>query len=140
MKARILIMIAGAMLTSSARAADCQKVIPVEAGQVVTCGGLLVPPAKATEAITCLRADLPACEAMAKSKAAQDAAKIYRLQAVLEAEQARSVRLSGLLDTPAPPAQTGSTWIKTATWTAGGVVIGVVLGILAATRAEAISF
>lgn len=140
MKSEIAIMIAGAMLTSSARAADCPKVIPVEAGQVVECGGLLVPPAKATEAITCLRADLPACEARAKSKAAQDAAELYRLKTVLEAEQARSARLSGLLDTKPPAPHTRSTWIETATWTAGGIAVGIVLGILAASRVEAISF
>ena len=140
MKSEIAIMIAGAMLTSSARAADCPKVIPVEAGQVVECGGLLVPPEKATEAITCLRADLPACEARAKSKAAQDAAELYRLRTVLEAEQARSERLSVLLDTSPPAPQTRSAWITTATWTTGGIAVGIVLGILAASRVEAISF
>lgn len=139
-KTRIALMIAGALLTSSAQAAECPKVQPIEGGEIAPCGGLLVPPQKATEAITCLRADLPACEARAKSKAAQSAAEIYRLRTVLEAEQARSERLSGLLDTAAVSPQTRSTWITTATWTTGGVVVGIVIGILAASRAEAISF
>ena len=139
-KTRIALMIAGALLTSSAQAAECPKVQPIEGGEIAPCGGLLVPPQKATEAITCLRADLPECEARAKSKAAQSAAEIYRLRTVLEAEQARSERLSGLLDTAAVSPQTRSTWIETATWTTGGVVVGIVIGILAASRAEAISF
>ena len=139
-KTRIALMIAGALLTSSAQAAECPKVQPIEGGEIAPCGGLLVPHQKATEAITCLRADLPECEARAKSKAAQSAAEIYRLRTVLEAEQARSERLSGLLDTAAVSPQTRSTWITTATWTTGGVVVGIVIGILAASRAEAINF
>jgi len=140
-KGLIAIMIAGAQLASvQARADVCDVAAALEAGAPAPCSGLLVPQVDAVIALRCMSEDLPACQADGRLRAAELAAELARVSTTLEAERTKADRIASALDMAAPVAQGGSTWTRTAIWGGTALLVGVVIGALAASRVEAIGF
>lgn len=106
---RAMVVLTVGLLWASARGfASSPPLVPcAEAQQVDSpCVGVLVPEREAAEALTCLRADLPACEKAAEVTRAELAAEVEAAKKEAEAQRKRAEKLSTLLDqavTPAPP-------------------------------------